>query len=132
LEDIEVTTSPTVSDTNADSDDWVSADAQRPMNPLPKETSRMVWLALAGNAAITTLKAAVWLRSGSSAMLAETIHTLVDTLNQGLLALGLRQSAFKPDRHHQYGYGRAAFVWGLVSALGLFWAGAGVSIFHGA
>ena len=55
----------------------------------------------------------------------------MDTLNQALLLLGLRQSKIAPDQRHQYGYGRAAFFWGLVSALGLFWCGAGVTIFHG-
>ena len=101
-------------------------------NQLPPASSRTVWMALCGNSAITLLKGAVWLRTGSSAMLAETLHTLVDTANQAFLLLGLRHSQVAPDRTHQYGYGRAAFVWGLVSALGLFWCGAGVSVFHGA
>ena len=61
----------------------------------------------------------------------DTCRLQVDTLNQALLLLGLRQSKIAPDQRHQYGYGRAAFFWGLVSALGLFWCGAGVTIFHG-
>ena len=65
-------------------------------------------------------------------MLAETIHSLVDTGNQGLLWLGARQAAGAPDRKHQYGYGRAAYFWSLVSALGMFWLGAGVTMSHGA
>lgn len=80
---------------------------------------------------MTALKALVFLRSGSSAMLAETIHTLIDTANQALLALGLRQSQLQPNQQYQYGYGRAAFVWGMISALGMLWAGGGTSIFYG-
>jgi hypothetical protein len=101
------------------------------MNPIPSESSKTVLLAFGGNAVITLLKTVMWFRSGSSAMLAEAIHTFVDTVNQGLLLMGLRQSMVAPDKIHQYGYGRAAFFWGLVSALGLFWCGAGVTIFHG-
>ena len=102
------------------------------VNPLPQSTTKTVYYAFFGNTAILLLKGAMWLRSGSSAMMAETLHTFVDTLNQALLILGVRQSAIAPDKSHQYGYGRAAFFWGLVSALGLFWCGAGVTIFHGA
>ena len=118
------------------SDDRVSRRRGEPPPPaaeqlVPQASSSTVLLAFFGNTAITLLKAAMWWRSGSSAMLAETIHTLVDTLNQALLLLGLRQSKIAPDKTHQYGYGRAAFFWGLVSALGLFWCGAGMAVFHG-
>lgn len=87
--------------------------------------------AMIGNAAITVLKTLAWLKTGSSAMLSEAIHSLVDTGNQGLLILGLRQAAGVPDKKHQYGYGRAAYFWSLISALGIFWLGAGVTITHG-
>lgn len=87
--------------------------------------------AMIGNSAITVLKTLAWLKTGSSAMLSEAIHSLVDTGNQGLLILGLRQAAGVPDKKHQYGYGRAAYFWSLISALGIFWLGAGVTITHG-
>jgi solute carrier family 30 (zinc transporter), member 9 len=87
--------------------------------------------AMAGNLAITTLKTLAWLKTGSSAMMSEAIHSLVDTGNQAVLILGLRQAAGVPDKHHQYGYGRAAYFWSLISALGIFWLGAGVTITHG-
>lgn len=90
-----------------------------------------VWRALAGNSIITVLKFAVWWRSGSSAMLSEALHSLADSGNQALLAIGLKQAHLKADRAHPYGYGRAAYFWALVSALGMFWAGAGASILHG-
>lgn len=108
-----------------------TASSTSGVNPLPSSTTRTVYYAFMGNTAILLLKGLMWMRSGSTAMMAETLHTFVDTLNQALLILGVRQSAIAPDRVHQYGYGRAAFFWGLVSALGLFWCGAGVTIFHG-
>jgi hypothetical protein len=101
------------------------------LNPLPSASTKTVYYAFFGNTAILLLKCAMWLKSGSSAMMAETLHTFADTLNQALLIRGVRQSSIAPDRVHQYGYGRAAFFWGLVSALGLFWCGAGVTVFHG-
>lgn len=70
------------------------------MHSLPEATSNTIYMALAGNTLITALKFAVWLRTGSSAMLAETVHTFADALNQGLLVLGLRQSMIAPDKRH--------------------------------
>ncbi|OQR92168.1 zinc transporter [Achlya hypogyna] len=97
-----------------------------------KHTSQdMVIRAMAGNTAITVLKFLAYLKTGSSALLSEAIHSLVDTGNQGLLILGLRQASFQPDKKHQYGYGRAAYFWSLISALGIFWLGAGATVSHG-
>lgn len=62
---------------------------------------------------------------------AEAIHALVDSFNQALLMFGLYQASRSPDKRHQYGYGRAAFVWSLVSAMGVFWLGCGVTVYHG-
>ncbi|KAF0696731.1 Aste57867_12533 [Aphanomyces stellatus] len=91
----------------------------------------MVFRAMAGNTLITSLKFMAYLKTGSSAMLSEAIHSLVDTGNQGLLILGLRQASHQPDKKHQYGYGRAAYFWSLISALGIFWLGAGATVTHG-
>jgi solute carrier family 30 (zinc transporter), member 9 len=68
--------------------------------------------------------------SGSSAMLAEFIHSVVDCGNQALLLIGLRDSNLAADRSHQYGYGKSIYFWALVSALGTFFLGAGVSMTH--
>ncbi|RHY30986.1 hypothetical protein DYB32_008022 [Aphanomyces invadans] len=86
-----------------------------------KATSQdMVFRAMAGNTLITALKLMAYLKTGSSAMLSEAIHSLVDTGNQGLLILGLRQASFQPDKKHQYGYGRAAyFCWEVWTVLGM-------------
>ena len=97
----------------------------------PELSYNAVTRALVGNSLITVLKFAVYLRTGSAAMLSEAIHTLVDSGNQAILLVGIRQMSNSSDKRHPYGYGRAAYFWGLVSALGMFWVGSGVSFIHG-
>eukprot|EP00946_MAST-07B_sp_MAST-7B-sp1_P002141 g2141.t1 len=97
----------------------------------PELSYTAVTRAMAGNLVITVLKFGVYLRTGSAAMLSEAVHTLVDSGNQAILLIGIRQMSNASDQRHPYGYGRAAFFWGLVSALGMFWVGSGVSIMHG-
>jgi solute carrier family 30 (zinc transporter), member 9 len=63
-------------------------------------------------------------------MLAEFIHSVVDCGNQSLLLIGLRDSNMAADRSHPYGYGKSIYFWALVSALGTFFLGAGVSMTH--
>jgi zinc transporter 9 len=92
-----------------------------------KESVSIVQLALAGNLVITGAKALVWLQTGSTAMLSEAIHSLVDSGNQALLLIGLRGSSNAADTRHQYGYGKQIYFWSLISALGTFWFGAGIT-----
>eukprot|EP00559_Dactyliosolen_fragilissimus_P002360 CAMPEP_0184862108 /NCGR_PEP_ID=MMETSP0580-20130426/6629_1 /TAXON_ID=1118495 /ORGANISM="Dactyliosolen fragilissimus" /LENGTH=645 /DNA_ID=CAMNT_0027359837 /DNA_START=63 /DNA_END=1997 /DNA_ORIENTATION=- len=84
--------------------------------------------ALGGNLIITFCKLGAFVHSGSSAMMSEFIHSVVDCGNQALLLIGLRDAGNKADRKHQYGYGKSIYFWALVSALGTFFLGAGVSI----
>jgi len=84
--------------------------------------------ALIGNLFITAIKLAAFLHSGSSALKAEFVHSVVDCGNQSLLLLGLRDSGNKADRAHPYGYGKSIYFWALVSALGTFFLGAGISM----
>ncbi len=84
--------------------------------------------ALGGNIVIAGSKLAAYLHSGSSAMLSEFIHSVVDCGNQSLLLVGLRDSGNEADRSHPYGYGKSIYFWALVSALGTFFLGAGVSM----
>jgi len=84
--------------------------------------------ALVGNVVIAVSKMAAFLHSGSSAMLSEFIHSVVDCGNQSLLLVGLRDSGNEADRAHPYGYGKSIYFWALVSALGTFFLGAGVSM----
>jgi zinc transporter 9 len=87
--------------------------------------------ALIGNGAITVVKFFAWLASGSGSMLSEAIHSLVDTLNQGLLLIGETRSLMKPTAKHPYGFGMEANYWGLLAAMGILAFGGGISIQHG-
>lgn len=98
---------------------------------IPQVAHKTVMRAMIGNSIITILKFLTYLRTGSPAMLSETVHTLVDTGNQAILLIGLREASKGSDDRHPYGYGRNAFFWALVSALGLFWCGCGVTVYHG-
>eukprot|EP01041_Mallomonas_annulata_P007353 gene7353-15010_t len=116
-----------------DSDQQNSADLDALISVGKKkiESSRkIVKLALFGNLAITGAKFGVWIYTGSSAMLSEAIHSLVDSGNQGLLLIGLKGADFAADNSHQYGYGKSVYFWSLVSALGTFWFGAGISMWN--
>jgi zinc transporter 9 len=86
--------------------------------------------AIKGNIVICIAKFVAWTSSGSSAMLSEFVHSLVDTLNQGLILIGLRDSEIASDKNHPYGYGKSLYLYSLISALGTFWMGAGISGRH--
>eukprot|EP00041_Stephanoeca_diplocostata_P040541 m.1639860 g.1639860 ORF g.1639860 m.1639860 type:complete len:847 (+) comp38395_c0_seq1:287-2827(+) len=90
----------------------------------PRSTVWTLWLSLGGNVAIALAKFYAYTRTGHSAMFSEAVHTLVDVGNQVVLAYGLREASRAPDSRHQYGYGRAAFFYSLLSALSTFGFGA--------
>eukprot|EP00457_Paulinella_chromatophora_P006312 gb/GEZN01006330.1/.p1 GENE.gb/GEZN01006330.1/~~gb/GEZN01006330.1/.p1 ORF type:complete len:444 (-),score=27.91 gb/GEZN01006330.1/:245-1576(-) len=87
--------------------------------------------ALGGNIIIAGAKFWAWNATQSSSMLAEAIHTSVDVGNQALLLIGLQSASRSADSVSPYGYGRNAFFYSLVSAMGMFWLGAGVTTAHG-
>ncbi|HSQ98388.1 MAG TPA: cation diffusion facilitator family transporter [Sphingomicrobium sp.] len=87
--------------------------------------------ALAGNIAIAVTKGFAAAFSGSSAMLSESVHSLVDSLNELLLLYGQHRSRKAPDRLHPLGYGREIYFWSFVVSLLVFALGAGISIYEG-
>jgi cation diffusion facilitator family transporter len=79
--------------------------------------------------AVSKFAAAAW--TGSSAMLSEAIHSLVDTCNQVLLLVGIKRAARPPDPAHPFGHGRELYFWSFIVAILLFSLGAGVAIYEG-
>src|ERR1700710_366935 len=91
----------------------------------------VIYAALAGNLLIAVSKFfAAWF-TGSSAMLSEAIHSLVDTGNQGLLLHGIRQAAKPASAEHPFGFGLRLYFWTFVVAILIFGMGAGVAVVEG-
>ncbi|HET9893884.1 MAG TPA: cation diffusion facilitator family transporter [Streptosporangiaceae bacterium] len=94
-------------------------------------TRRTVVIAGLANVCVAVIKGVAGALSGSSAMLAESAHSVADTLNQVFLLTSLNRSNRAADTEHPFGYGQERYFWSLLAAFGIFIAGAGFSVFEG-
>jgi hypothetical protein len=94
-------------------------------------STTVVYAALGGNLAIAVTKFGAALYTGSSAMFTEALHSLVDTVDQGLLLYGMHRARRPPDEAHPFGYGLELYFWSFVVALLIFSLGGAFAIYEG-
>lgn len=94
-------------------------------------SGRVVLTAVVINGCNFIFKLAAWLYTGSHSMFAECVHSLADTINQLILAYGIYKSTQRADVEHPYGYSNMRYVASLISGVGIFCVGTGLSIYHG-
>mmetsp|Transcript_39150 Transcript_39150/g.91200 ORF Transcript_39150/g.91200 Transcript_39150/m.91200 type:complete len:397 (-) Transcript_39150:36-1226(-) len=93
--------------------------------------SKAVHTALATNGIMVVSKLGAFVATGSASILSEAVHSIADLGNQSLLLVGISQSLKEPDETHPYGYATERYVWSLISGVGIFFLGSGVSVYHG-
>lgn len=98
---------------------------------LLRSSGRVVWGAVLINSANFVAKSVAWMYTGSHSMFAESVHSLADTVNQLILAVGIRKSLQSPTADHPYGYHPMRYIAPLISGVGIFCVGCGLSIYHG-
>ncbi|MCE0768758.1 cation diffusion facilitator family transporter [Pseudonocardia kujensis] len=98
---------------------------------MPNDSTRTVLVALGAGVGVAVAKAAAAVVTGSTALAAEAAHSLADTANDVFLFVAQRRSSQPPDDQHPLGYGREAYFWALIAALGVFVAGAAFSLREG-
>lgn len=94
-------------------------------------SKKVIFAALIGNGLIAITKFVAASITGSSAMLSEGIHSVVDTGNQVLLLYGLKRAQKPPDKRFPFGHGKEIYFWSFVVAILIFAVGAGISIYEG-
>ncbi|XP_003744908.1 zinc transporter 9 [Galendromus occidentalis] len=106
-------------------------DEARQREQILKGSGRVVKTAVVINAGNCVFKTVAWFYSGSHSMFAEAVHSFADTLNQLILAFGIRKSLQQANPNHPYGYHNMRYVSSLISGVGIFFFGAGLAWYHG-
>ncbi|XP_044537676.1 zinc transporter 9 [Gracilinanus agilis] len=96
-----------------------------------KGPGKVVMVAVCINGLNFFVKLLAWIYTGSASMFSEAVHSLSDTCNQILLAIGISQSGRRPDSTHPYGFSNMRYISSLISGVGIFMMGAGLSWYHG-
>lgn len=116
----------------------VAADRQRDASmangeimAAPSGSRPVIYAALAGNFSIAVMKFAAAAFTGSSAMLSESVHSLVDTFNGSLLLYGMYRAKKPADHENPFGHARELYFWSFIVALLIFALGAGISFYQG-
>jgi cation diffusion facilitator family transporter len=117
--------------------DWPALSSDELLGPLSQASAgghaslTTVLVAFTANLLVAIAKTIAAVVTGSASILAEAAHSWADTGNEVFLVVANRRAQRSPDRAHPLGHGREAYVWSLLAALGLFVAGAAVSVTHG-
>ncbi len=98
---------------------------------MDSSSKKVIYAALAGNTLVAITKFIAASFTGSSAMLSEAIHSVVDTGNQGLLLYGMKQAKKPASAEFPFGHGKEIYFWSFVVAIMIFAVGAGISIYEG-
>ncbi|KAJ3173554.1 hypothetical protein HDU88_002640 [Geranomyces variabilis] len=94
-------------------------------------SQKVVAVAMVSNMVLCAGKSYAAMQSGSASMFSEALHSFADVLNESLLMWGIHRSLRTPDIAHPYGFSQERYAWALVSGVGIFFLGGGVSIYHG-
>ncbi|HEV7520802.1 MAG TPA: cation diffusion facilitator family transporter [Candidatus Angelobacter sp.] len=109
----------------------LAAQCQRPMRMVSRASQKVVYAAIVANAAIAACEYVAAVFTGSSAMLAEAIHSTVDIGNELLLLFGMKRSTRPPDSLHPFGHGKVLYIYTLLVAIYIFGVGGVLAIYRG-
>lgn len=111
--------------------DTASSEKKERFAVLKSGAGRVVTYAAFMNGVVCVAKFMCFFNTGSSSMFSESLHSLADTCNQLLLLWGVNESLKKPDPEHPYGKRNMRHIMSLISGVGIFCLGSGVSVYHG-